>query len=80
MPLSEMNERKYKEYVLRLREEIENDVSINSYLRDLIATMRFLMEEGYIKSDTFGFPECVFFISVEWNCKRQWKRKFLSQD
>ena len=49
MPLSEMNERKYKEYVLRLREEIENDVSINSYLRDLIATMRFLMEEGYVK-------------------------------
>ena len=48
MPLSEMNERKYKEYVLRLREEIENDVSINSYLRDLIATMRFLMEEGYV--------------------------------
>lgn len=49
MPISEMNERKYKEYVLRLREEIENDVSINSYLRDLIATMRFLMEEGYVK-------------------------------
>lgn len=28
MPLSEMNERKYKEYVLRLREEIENDVIV----------------------------------------------------
>lgn len=41
IPLSEMNEQKYKEYVLRLREEIENDVSINSDLKDLIATMRY---------------------------------------
>lgn len=49
MPLSEMNESKYTGYVLHLREELENDVSINSYLRDLIATMRFLMNAGHVK-------------------------------
>ena len=49
MPLSEMNEAAYRRYVLYLSENLENDVSINSYLRDLIATLRFLMEEGMVE-------------------------------
>jgi len=50
MPLTEFTEAKYNGYVLHLRETLENDVSINSYLRDLITTMHFLMAEGYLAS------------------------------
>ncbi len=31
-----------------LTETLHNDVSINSYLRDLITTLHFLMREGYV--------------------------------
>ena len=48
MPLSEMDEAKYRRYVLHLRETLVNDVSINSYLRDLIATLHFLMKEELV--------------------------------
>lgn len=49
MSLSNFNEKMYKDYVLHLRETLKNDVSINSYLRDLITTMHFLMKEGYVE-------------------------------
>lgn len=49
MSLSGFNEKMYKDYVLHLREALKNDVSINSYLRDLITTMHFLMKEGYVE-------------------------------
>ena len=49
MSLSDFNEKMYKDYVLHLRETLKNDVSINSYLRDLITTMHFLMKEGYVE-------------------------------
>ena len=36
MPVEDFTEDTYKEYVLHLKEILHNDVSINSYLRDLI--------------------------------------------
>ena len=36
-------------FILHLTEEISNDVGINSYLRDLIATLHFLMDEGHVE-------------------------------
>ena len=48
MPIMEMDEKLYQKYVVFLRETLHNDVSINSYLRDFITTMHFLMNEGYL--------------------------------
>ena len=48
-PIEEINEDAYKRYVLHLRSTLNNDVSINSYLRDFITTMHYLMNEGYIQ-------------------------------
>ena len=50
MLLREMTLQKYNGFVLHLKEEISNDVSINSYLRDLIATLHFLMDEGHVET------------------------------
>lgn len=47
-PIEEIDEDAYKRYVLHLRSTLNNDVSINSYLRDFITTMHYLMSEGYI--------------------------------
>ena len=49
MPLRLFSKEKYEEYILYLRETMDNDVSINSYLRDLITTMHFLMSEGHVQ-------------------------------
>ncbi len=49
MPLCEFDVEMYNDYVLHLRSTLHNDVSINSYLRDLITTMHFLMNEGYVE-------------------------------
>ena len=48
LPLDEIDEESYNGYVLHLKDTLQNDVSINSYLRDLIALFHFLMNEGYI--------------------------------
>ena len=48
MPLSEITEQVYKDYVVHLCSTLDNDVSVNSYLRDLITTFHFWMNEGYI--------------------------------
>ena len=48
MPVTQITKDVYNDYVLYLRETLDNDVSINSYLRDLITTLHFLMNEGYI--------------------------------
>lgn len=48
MPIEKFDENTYKRYVLYLRATLHNDVSINSYLRDLITTLHYLMNEGYI--------------------------------
>lgn len=50
MPINEIDETMYNNYVIYLRDTLNNDVSINSYLRDLITTLHFLMNEGYIAS------------------------------
>ena len=49
-PIEEIDEDAYKRNVLYLRSTLNNDVSINSYLRDFITTMHYLMNEGYIQS------------------------------
>ena len=48
MPLEAIDESSYKSYVLHLQSTLKNDISINSYLRDFITTMHFLMNEGYV--------------------------------
>ena len=50
MLVHEIDEKVYQKYVINLRETLQNDVSINSYLRDFITTMHFLMREGYLES------------------------------
>jgi len=48
MKVCNIDEKIYQKYVVYLRETLTNDVSINSYLRDFITTMHFLMREGYL--------------------------------
>lgn len=48
MPIEEMTQEAYNDYVLYLRDTLHNDTSINAYLRDMITTLHFLMNEGYI--------------------------------
>ena len=48
MLLIDFTKEVYEEYVMHLQETIENSISINSYLRDLITTAHFWMNEGYI--------------------------------
>lgn len=47
-PIEKIDEDAYKRYVLHLKATLNNDVSINSYLRDFITTMHFMMNEGYV--------------------------------
>ena len=47
-PLCRINKAVYDGYVQYLLSTLDNDVSINSYLRDLITTLHFLMREGYM--------------------------------
>ena len=50
MPLAMFTKERYGEYVLHLREMLNNnDLSINAYLRDLITTTHALMDEGYVQ-------------------------------
>lgn len=49
MPIGELDKVAFDNYVIYLRETIKNDVSINSYLRDLITTLHFLMDGGYVE-------------------------------
>lgn len=48
MPIEDIDEQIYKDYVLHLKSALDNDVSINSYLRDLITTLHFFMNEGWL--------------------------------
>ena len=48
MPIEDIDESTYKDYVLHLKSTLHNDVSINSYLRDLITTLHFFMNESYL--------------------------------
>lgn len=49
LPIDEINQDMYNTYVVQLCDELENSVSINSYLRDLITVLHFWMDRGYIK-------------------------------
>ena len=44
----DIDEKAYNGYVIYLKETYNNDVSINSYLRDLITTLHYLINEGYL--------------------------------
>ena len=48
MLISELSEKSYNAYVVYLRENLQRDSSINSYLRDLITTFHFFMNSGWI--------------------------------
>lgn len=48
MPVSDLNATVYNDYVLHLKSTLNNDVSINAYLRDFITTLHFFMDEGYL--------------------------------
>lgn len=47
-PIEDIDEKAYNGYVIYLKETYNNDVSINSYLRDLITTLHYLINEGYL--------------------------------
>lgn len=49
MPLEQFDVKVYDGYVRFLLDKLDNDVSVNSYLRDLITTLHFLMNEGYLR-------------------------------
>ena len=49
MPIEDFTKEVYDKYVIYLRETIKNDVSINSYLKDLTTTLRHVMRQGYIE-------------------------------
>lgn len=49
MPITKITKEVYNDYVIHLTKTIHNDVSVNSYLRDLITTLHFLMNEGYME-------------------------------
>lgn len=49
MPIEDIDDNTYKNYVLYLKSTLTNDVSINAYLRDFITTIHFFMNEGYIQ-------------------------------
>ena len=48
MSIEDITVNTYKNYVLHLKSTLKNDISINSYLRDLITTLHFFMDEGYL--------------------------------
>jgi len=48
LPLEDFTEKIYTDYVKHLTETLHNDVSINSYLRDMITTLHFLMRKDYV--------------------------------
>lgn len=49
MLLDDFTEESYQGYVIYLRETLNNDISINAYLRDCITTIHFLQREGLVE-------------------------------
>ena len=49
-PLSEIKKSDYNNYVVYLLDTLNNEVSVNTYLRDMITTFHYLMREGYMES------------------------------
>ncbi len=48
MPISHITQDLYNAFILYLSEQLTNDTSINAYLRDLITTLHFLMNNEYL--------------------------------
>ena len=48
MPIEKIDQDMYNTYVVQLCDELDNSVSINSYLRDLITVLHFWMDKGYL--------------------------------
>ena len=64
MPLKEINAQVYDGYVRCLLEKLDNDVIVNSYLRDLITTLHFLMNTSYTGVTHFQpFPHLLLLLS-----------------
>ena len=49
MLLKDFDAKVYEGYVRFLLDKLDNDVSVNSYLRDLITTLHFLMDEVHVR-------------------------------
>ena len=49
MPIEDIDDQLYKNYVLHLKSTLDNDVSINSYLRDLIRRISWLSPQGGLR-------------------------------
>lgn len=49
MPIEEFTADSYNQYVIFLKSNLTNDISVNAYLRDLITTLHFLMANGYMR-------------------------------
>ena len=47
MQISEMNEKKYNEYILHLKGRLESEETVHTYGRDLRTVLHFWMNEGY---------------------------------
>lgn len=50
MLLSDFTKDSYNDYLRWLQDTLDNDISINAYLRDLITTVHFLQRENYVES------------------------------
>lgn len=48
MSIHSFNKESYENFILYLKDNLNNDISINSYLRDLITVMHFCFKEGYV--------------------------------
>ena len=52
MPIEDIDESTYEDYVLHLKSTLDDDISINSYLRDLIAPLqlRFNLKRSFLRT------------------------------
>lgn len=50
MELSDFDKTSYNNYLKWLQDTLTNDISINAYLRDLITTIHYLQDEGYVEN------------------------------
>ncbi len=52
MPIEDIGESTYEDCVLHLKSTLDNDISINSYLRDLIAPLqlRFNLKRSFLRT------------------------------
>lgn len=49
MPLSEITKSKYNDYIEYQRDNLDNEITLKTYVKDFATVLHFLMEEGYIE-------------------------------